>query len=101
MAMHPSPVLTSLHISVNGNTTLPQIGDFISADQPFGLSVVEYVLEIVSEMTQRQDTQETDTTLAGGKITVQASKLVVYIYIAPPGRIPDSMTKPFQYSACA
>ena len=67
MAMHPSPVLTSLHISVNGNTPLPQIGDLISADQPFGLSVVEYVLEIVSEMTQRQDMQETDTTLAGGK----------------------------------
>ena len=83
MAMHPSPVLTSLHISVNGNTPLPQIGDLISADQPFGLSVVEYVLEIVSEMTQRQDTQETDTTLARGKITVQASKLLVYIYIAP------------------
>ena len=59
------------------------------------------MLEIESEMTQRQETEETDTTLAGGKRTVQASKLVVYFYIAPLGRIPDGMTKPSQYSAYA
>ena len=47
------------------------------------VDVYQDMLEIVSEMTQRQDTQETDTTLARGKITVQASKLLVYIYIAP------------------
>ena len=41
------------------------------------------VLEIASEMTQRQDTQETDTTPARGKRTAQASKLAVYFYIAP------------------
>ena len=60
-----------------------------------------HVLEIASEMTQRQDTQETDTTPAGGKRTAQASKLAVYFYIAPLGRIPGCMTKPSQYSACA
>ena len=59
------------------------------------------MLEIASEMTQKQDTQETDTAPAGGKRTVQASKLAVYFYIAPLGRIPDCMTKPSQYSAGA
>ena len=59
------------------------------------------MLEIASEMTQKQDTQETDTAPAGGKRTVQASKLAVYFYIAPLGRIPVCMTKPSQYSTCA
>ena len=66
------------------------------------VKMVDEVLEIVSEMTQRQHTQKTDTTLARGKIIIaQASRLAVYFYIARLGRIPDSMTKPFQYSACA
>ena len=62
-----------------------------------------HVLEIMSEMTQNKThIQETDTTLARGKIiTAQASKLTVYFYIAPRGRIPDCMTKFVQYSACA
>ena len=60
-----------------------------------------HVLEIMSEMTQNKThTQKTDT-LARGKRTAQASRLAVYFYIAPLGRVPDSMTKPFQYSACA
>ena len=40
MAIHPSPVLAPLHVS-----SLPQIGDLVSTDQPFGLSVAEYGLE--------------------------------------------------------
>ena len=61
-----------------------------------------HVLEIMSEMTQNKThTQKTDTLARGKIITAQASRLVVYFYIAPLGRIPDSMTKPFQYSACA
>ena len=50
------------------------------------VKMVDEVLEIVSEMTQRQHTQKTDTTLARGKRTAQASKLVVHFYIAHPGR---------------
>ena len=65
------------------------------------VKMVDEVLEIVSEMTQRQHTQKTDTTLARGKRTAQASELAVHFYIAPLGRIPDCMTKAFQYSACA
>ena len=64
------------------------------------VKMVDEVLEIVSEMTQRQHTQKTDTTLARGKRTAQARKLAVYFYIAPLGGIPDCMTKPFQYSTC-
>jgi hypothetical protein len=45
MAMHPSPVLAPLHISVSGNTSLPQIGDPVSTNQLFGLSIVEYGYE--------------------------------------------------------
>ena len=45
MAMHPCSVLASLHISVSGNTSLPQIGDLVSTNQLFGLSVVEYGYE--------------------------------------------------------
>ena len=44
------------------------------------------LLEIAREMTQRQDTQETDTTPARGKRSAQASKFAVYFYIAPPGQ---------------
>ena len=41
MAMHPSPVLAPLHISVSGNTPLLQIGDLVSTDQLFGLTIME------------------------------------------------------------
>ena len=40
-------------------------------------------MAIASEMTQRQHTQKTDTALARGKRTAQASKLAVYFFIAP------------------
>ena len=60
------------------------------------------MLEITSEMTQKKThSQETDTLARGHIITAQASSLAVYFYIAPLGRVPDSMIKPFQYSACA
>ena len=41
MAMHPSSVLASLLVSLREHSSLPQIGDLVSTDQPFGLSMVE------------------------------------------------------------
>ena len=41
MAMHPSSVLASLLVSLREHSSLPQIGDLVSTDQPFGLSVAE------------------------------------------------------------
>ena len=44
------------------------------------VDVYQDMLEIVSEMTQRQDTQETDTTPAGGKeLCKQTSLLFAFI----------------------
>ena len=45
MATHPSPVLAPLLVSVSEHFSLPQIGDLVSTDQPFGLSVAEYGFE--------------------------------------------------------
>ena len=39
MAMHLIPVIAPLQVSVSGNSSLPQIGDLVSTDQPFGLSM--------------------------------------------------------------
>ena len=41
MATHPSPVLAPLLVSVSEHFSLPQIGDLVSTDQPFGLSLAE------------------------------------------------------------
>ena len=48
MAMHPSSVLASLLVSLREHSSLPQIGDLVSTDQLFSLSVVEYRCEDAS-----------------------------------------------------
>ena len=45
MATHPSPVLAPLLVSVSEHFSLPQIGDLVSTDQPFGLSMAESEFE--------------------------------------------------------
>ena len=45
MATHPSPVLGPLLVSVSEHFSLPQIGDLVSTDQPFGLSMAESEFE--------------------------------------------------------
>ena len=63
----------------------------------------KHLLEITSEMTQNK-THETDHTHthSGWRNGTELPKLFgLYYYKAPLGRIPDCMTKPFQYSAGA
>ena len=44
--MHPSPFLALLHVSVKWeHSSLPQIGNLVSTDQPFGLTLKEYGFE--------------------------------------------------------
>ena len=45
MAMHPSSVLASLLVSLREHSSLPQIGDLVSTDQPFRLNMAEYGFE--------------------------------------------------------
>ena len=45
MATHPSPVLAPLLVSVSEHFSLPQTGDLVSTDQPFGLSMAESEFE--------------------------------------------------------
>ena len=60
-----------------------------------------FVLEIASEMTQRQDTHTRDRHPPLQPDEKELRKLAVYSLHSPLGGGPDCMTKPFQHCAGA